>query len=167
VPCEVDISDEKSVHELREGFLAKGIQLDGLVNNAGVGMRNETTHEILNTNLHGCTRMCDMVLKMSAAFGEDNSVGPILKEEGGRIVNVGSGIGACYVGDGDYMGQKLGKASVKDRSILERWTISWEQILAHCRLEDKLHGGIDDMNQYYYGANMGHSAYGLSKVRRR
>jgi carbonyl reductase 1 len=81
-----DTSSDASVAAAVEAVRAAlgTAQLYGIVNNAGVGLQPGVTREmLLATNYHG-------VVRVTAAFL------PLL-QQGGRIVNVGSGSGPTYV----------------------------------------------------------------------
>jgi NAD(P)-dependent dehydrogenase (short-subunit alcohol dehydrogenase family) len=60
-------------------LLGAGRMLDALVNNAGVGLQTSVGADaVLETNLRGCKRVFDTFL-------------PLLRQDGGRVVNLGSG----------------------------------------------------------------------------
>jgi len=86
-----DVSEDKSVAQAAATFQDKygkdksqNYLLDAIVNNAGIGVNTGQTENILNTNLYGPKRVCDHFI-------------PLLNQEHGRIVNVGSGSGPNYV----------------------------------------------------------------------
>jgi len=86
-----DVSEDKSVAQAAATFKDKygkdkshNYLLDAIVNNAGIGIGTGQTENILNTNLYGTKRVCDHFI-------------PLLNQEHGRIVNVGSGSGPNYV----------------------------------------------------------------------
>jgi len=85
----LDTSDDDSVASaaatFSETFGKQTGVLGAIVNNAGIGLNTDHTGDILNTNLHGPKRVCD-------------HFSPFLDKTNGRIVNVGSGSGPCYVG---------------------------------------------------------------------
>ena len=82
-------------------------RLYAIVNNAGLGPQTDGAEDILNVNFYGPKRVID-------AFG------PLLRSDGGRIVNVGSGAGPSYVKNCPPEVQKL----------LCNEPDSWEQIVS-------------------------------------
>ena len=84
---QVDVSDLESVKAAAADLKTRlgGKQLYGLVNNAGTGFAHNPTKEaMLMTNFYGPKFMCDAFI-------------PIMLQDGGRIVNMGSGNGCAYV----------------------------------------------------------------------
>lgn len=79
----LDTSDDDSVAQAAAS-IAQSSKLGAIVNNAGIGL-NTGGGDILNTNLYGPKRVCEAFI-------------PMLDEEKGRIVNLGSGSGPMYVG---------------------------------------------------------------------
>uniref|UniRef100_A0A7S3PUV6 Protochlorophyllide reductase n=1 Tax=Chaetoceros debilis TaxID=122233 RepID=A0A7S3PUV6_9STRA len=79
----LDVSNDSSVKEARSKL--DNTKLDGIVNNAGIGLNTGMTGDILNTNLYGTKRVCESFLDL-------------LDEEKGRIINLGSGSGPMYTG---------------------------------------------------------------------
>lgn len=69
-------------------LLGAGRTLDALVNNAGVGLQTSVGADaVLETNLRGCKRVFDTFL-------------PLLRPDGGRVVNLGSGARLRHSGRG-------------------------------------------------------------------
>ena len=78
-------------------------KLYGLVNNAGTGFAHNPTKEaILKTNFYGPKLMAD-------AFA------PLMEQDGGRIVNMGSGNGCAYVA----------QCQEEEQQLLSAQLISW------------------------------------------
>ncbi|KAK1733888.1 short-chain dehydrogenase/reductase family protein [Skeletonema marinoi] len=83
----IDVSSDESVQSAAEALTAKlGTEkLYGLVNNAGTGiMHNTPPTEILDTNTRGPRRVTDHFL-------------PLINQDCGRIVNLGSGAGPIFL----------------------------------------------------------------------
>lgn len=83
----IDVSNEDSVRSAAEALSSKlgSEKLYGLVNNAGTGFMHPTkAAEILDTNTRGPRRVVNHFL-------------PLIDEECGRIVNLGSGGGPNFV----------------------------------------------------------------------
>eukprot|EP00985_Skeletonema_marinoi_P020905 scaffold12547_cov148-Skeletonema_marinoi.AAC.6 len=83
----IDVSNEESVQSAAKALTAKlGTEkLYGLVNNAGTGiMHNTPPTEILDTNTRGPRRVTNNFL-------------PLLNQDCGRIVNLGSGAGPIFL----------------------------------------------------------------------
>ncbi len=89
----LDVSSDRSVADARALLLAEAAgdptPLHGLVNNAGLG--SGALQDILNVNLRGIRRMCQVFAP--------------LVEPGGRIVNVTSASGPNFVSGCDARGQ--------------------------------------------------------------
>lgn len=81
---QLDVSDrvsiEKAAAQVKKDLGDK--RLYALVNNAGIGRGDHD--EVMRTNVFGAKYMCDAFI-------------PLLDQEHGRIVNVGSGAGPMYV----------------------------------------------------------------------
>ncbi|KAL7491471.1 hypothetical protein ACHAWT_000807 [Skeletonema menzelii] len=83
----IDVSSEESVQSAAEALASKlgSEKLYGLVNNAGTGvMHNTKPPEILDTNTRGPRRVVNHFL-------------PLINQDCGRIVNLGSGGGPNFV----------------------------------------------------------------------
>eukprot|EP00558_Chaetoceros_sp_UNC1202_P002261 CAMPEP_0197261146 /NCGR_PEP_ID=MMETSP1429-20130617/84396_1 /TAXON_ID=49237 /ORGANISM="Chaetoceros sp., Strain UNC1202" /LENGTH=274 /DNA_ID=CAMNT_0042725403 /DNA_START=18 /DNA_END=842 /DNA_ORIENTATION=+ len=124
----LDTTSDASVAAAFEQTRAKcgDEKLYGIVNNAGIGLNTGQTGDILNTNLYGPKRVCEQFL-------------PLLDEEKGRIVNLGSGSGPMYVS---------GRSNEDKQMLCGADTTTWEQIEQHAK--DNLNGDND--------------IYGLSKA---
>lgn len=81
----LDVSDANSIQEAAKTVKAKlkGDKLYGIVNNAGIGTRNDAA-DIVKTNFYGSKLVMETFLDL-------------LDPENGRIVNVGSASGPLYV----------------------------------------------------------------------
>jgi short-subunit dehydrogenase len=83
-----DVTDDASVRSAVDEVLRRAGRIDLLVNNAGIGVTGaaeessiEQVHLLFETNFHGVVRVTNAVL-------------PIMRTQGGgRILNVGSGLG--------------------------------------------------------------------------
>ncbi|RFB78121.1 oxidoreductase [Methylovirgula sp. 4M-Z18] len=83
-----DVTDDASVQSAVDGVLGRAGRIDLLVNNAGFGVTGAAEESsiaqvraLFETNFHGVVRVTNMVL-------------PIMRRQGGgRILNVGSGLG--------------------------------------------------------------------------
>ena len=83
----IDVSNEQSIQSAAEDLASKlgSEKLYGLVNNAGTGVMHHTKPaEILDTNTRGPRRVIDSFL-------------PLVNQDCGRVVNVGSGGGPNFV----------------------------------------------------------------------
>mmetsp|Transcript_18871 Transcript_18871/g.29565 ORF Transcript_18871/g.29565 Transcript_18871/m.29565 type:complete len:303 (-) Transcript_18871:58-966(-) len=83
----IDVSSEESVQSAAQDLTAKlgSEKLYGLVNNAGTGiMHNTLPAEILDTNTRGPRRVVNHFL-------------PLINQDCGRIVNLGSGAGPIFL----------------------------------------------------------------------
>lgn len=106
----IDVSKEESVKRAAISIAEKypSEKLYAIVNNAGLGLaHNVSPKEILNVNIYGTKRVTDAFL-------------PMLDENEGRIVNVGSGAGPNFV-------RNLPKEKKKQYSN----PMTWETIEAH------------------------------------
>ena len=104
----VDVSDPASITEAAANLKAKlgDKKLYALVNNAGTGFAHKPTREaVLKTNYYGPKFMCDAMI-------------PLIQNDGGRIVNMGSGMGVLYVVQCDDEVKKF----------LSSEQITWEQL---------------------------------------
>jgi 3-oxoacyl-[acyl-carrier protein] reductase len=99
-----DVSRREDAEALVEGVLARWGRLDVLVNNAGITrdtlvlrMKDEDWHDVLGVDLTGAFYCCRAAAR------------PMLRQRGGRIVNVASiaGIGG-NVGQANYSAAKAG-----------------------------------------------------------
>lgn len=124
----LDVANEASVHAAAEVVRQRGVLLDALVNNAGTGLaHNVSSDEVVDTNLYGPKRMCEAFL-------------PLLKPDGGRIVNVGSGAGPMW----------MAKQTPEVQQMLMDREVTWEKIA-------KLHASERPNFE-------GFGAYGFSKA---
>jgi len=126
---QVDTASDASVAAAAEAVKAKlGSELlYGVVNNAGAGLSHGVTSEaVLNTNVQGPKRVCEAFV-------------PLLDPKGGRVVNVGSGLGAVFVS----------KCSEDKKKLLSSPSTTWDQLQALVAEES----ASPDLN-----------AYGLSKA---
>jgi 3-oxoacyl-[acyl-carrier protein] reductase len=100
----LDVGEKQSVEAAMSGLLAKHGRLDVLVNNAGITrdnlllrMKTEEWDAVLATNLTGAFLCTQLALK------------PMLKQKGGRIVNVTSVVGLTgNAGQANYAASKAG-----------------------------------------------------------
>jgi 3-oxoacyl-[acyl-carrier protein] reductase len=100
----IDVAHRESVAAAFEGLLARHGRIDCLVNNAGVTrdnlllrMKLEEWEQVLATNLTGVFHCTQAALK------------PMLKQRGGRIVNVSSVVGLTgNAGQANYAASKAG-----------------------------------------------------------
>jgi len=129
----MDVQSDDSVKQAAQAVTEKlGTEkLYAIVNNAGAGLAHGVAiAQVIDTNLYGPKRVCDAFM-------------PLMPESGGRIVNVGSGIGPGW----------MSRAAPEVRSILCNPSgVTWEQIdqVAQADLAAK----PDD----------GKNAYGVSKA---
>src|SRR5512139_1637563 len=101
---QVDVSDVQSANAFIEKAVAEYGRVDVLVNNAGVTrdkllmrMDENDWDIVLDTNLKGAFNCCKAVAR------------PMLKQRGGRIINVSSVSGlAGQVGQANYSASKAG-----------------------------------------------------------
>ncbi len=84
IPLAFDVTDKAGIHKAMGTITANGFGLDILVNNAGINLRGplesiseELWDEVINTNLKS------LFLISQAAF-------PLLKQKGGKIINIAS-----------------------------------------------------------------------------
>lgn len=98
---QLDVGSDASVSEAAE-VLTYAPPLYGLVNNAGLALGG--LEAILNVNLYGVKRMCDVFA-------------PLI-ESGGRIVNVTSASGPNYVA----------RCDSKEQAFFTDAEVSWEQL---------------------------------------
>ena len=104
VALSLDVADRASVDAALKAILDAQGRLDHLVNNAGITrdnlllrMKKEEWDEVLSTNLTGTYLCTQAVLK------------PMLKQRGGRIVNVTSVVGLTgNAGQANYAASKAG-----------------------------------------------------------
>jgi 3-oxoacyl-[acyl-carrier protein] reductase len=100
----IDVADKSSVEAAFGGFLATHGRLDVLVNNAGVTrdnlllrMKADDWDQVLATNLTGAFHCTQAALR------------PMIKQRGGRIVNITSVVGlAGNAGQANYAASKAG-----------------------------------------------------------
>lgn len=124
----LDVANEESILAAAETVRQRGIVLDALVNNAGTGLQHKVSSDVVvDTNLYGPKRVCEAFM-------------PLLKPDGGRIVNVGSGAGPSW----------MSKQTPAVQSILMDREVTWETI-------EKLHKRVmPELDAY--------GAYGFSKA---
>ena len=127
----LDTSNESSISKCKDQAAEKlnGSPLYGIVNNAGIGLNTANSGDILTTNLYGPKRVSEQFL-------------PLLDQNEGRIVNLGSGSGPMYTSG----------CSLEDKRILcspsdSDSQVTWEYIEQHAK---------HNLN--------GSDAYGLSKA---
>jgi len=109
--CEVvecDVASDASVHDAANYIKKRlnGEPLFGLVNNAGIGMSDDT-ESIFNVNFYGPKRVIDQFL-------------PLL-DKNSRIVNVGSGSGPSYV-------KTCSTAAPEVETALRSWDTTFESL---------------------------------------
>jgi NAD(P)-dependent dehydrogenase (short-subunit alcohol dehydrogenase family) len=123
----IDVSNDASVKAAAEQLRGMGIQLDALVNNAGIGLKTSSDAEgVVNTNLYGVKRVTEAFL-------------PLLKKDGhrARIVNTGSGAGPMY----------MEKQTEERQKVLCSKDVTWEQI------EEIAKGGFETDPYQGYGTS--------------
>lgn len=104
LPAAVDVSDGDAVDAAVKEALKEWGRIDILVNNAGINddallirMKLEQWQRVLDVNLTGAFNCCKAVVR------------PMLKNEGGRIINVSSVIGQMgNAGQANYAASKAG-----------------------------------------------------------
>jgi 3-oxoacyl-[acyl-carrier protein] reductase len=104
MPLTLDVADRGSVERAFDALLKAHGRIDGLVNNAGitrdsllVRMKSDDWDQVLATNLTGAFLCTQAALK------------PMLKQRGGRIVNVTSVVGLTgNAGQANYAASKAG-----------------------------------------------------------
>lgn len=102
---QIDVTNDSSVKAAAEAVASwpgASSHLWGIVNNAGIASGNAT--EILDVNVYGVKRVCDVFL-------------PLL-DASGRIVNMSSGVGPGYVR----------RASAEDQAFLCDPAVTWEAL---------------------------------------
>jgi 3-oxoacyl-[acyl-carrier protein] reductase len=100
----VDVADPNSIEQLLSGLKDTGKEPLVLVNNAGITrdnlllrMKDEEWDAVINTNLTSVFRLCRAMLR------------PMLKARYGRIINIGSVVGASgNPGQSNYTASKAG-----------------------------------------------------------
>lgn len=100
----VDVADHAAVQELGKSIISDLGTIDFLINNAGVTrdgllmrMKEEDWITVLDTNLKGAFNMVKAVMR------------PIMKSDGGRIINIASVIGLIgNAGQSNYAASKAG-----------------------------------------------------------
>lgn len=122
---QLDVGNDKSVSSAAatlKGMLKA--PLYAIVNNAGAGLAHGVSVDvILNTNVAGPKRVFD-------AFA------PLLDLKKGRVVNMGSGVGPCYVA-GSLNGKPIAAATAAQRRTLVDPKVTWDQIQAIIDIERK------------------------------
>jgi carbonyl reductase 1 len=130
VPIKLDVTNPSSVTEAAKHIKAKlgDKKLYAIVNNAGTGYKHGVPKEqVINTNFYGPKRMTDAFV-------------PLLDDNEGRIVNVGSDNGAEYVSNQLESEQKM----------LTSDQTTWKEIEDYVKLK--------------YSRESESGAYGLSKA---
>lgn len=139
--CELDTSSDESVQTaaatVAQAFGASPPPLHGIVNNAGVAAG--TLADVLNVNVRGPRRV-------------DTAFIPLLCPDGGRIVQMGSGLGASCVSKCDEARQ----------AFFLNPDVTWEQIDALMSEVLGYPAGEKELAAHGIGQNMG--GYGLSKA---
>ena len=100
----LDVTDGAAVESVVSGIVSRSGRLDILVNNAGITRDNlllrlkpEDWHAVIETNLTAASRCAQAALK------------PMLKQRGGRIINITSVVGqAGNAGQTNYAASKAG-----------------------------------------------------------
>jgi len=126
---ELDVSDENSVRAAAQRLREKASDkepLYGIVNNAGIGF-GHSIPETLNTNLYGVRRVCDSFL-------------PLLRKEGGRVVNIASASGPNFVS----------RLETSEKSLFTSPSTSWSE--------------LKEAMDRYEKSGSSSDAYGLSKA---
>ncbi len=104
IKISVDISKDGAADELIKSTIESAGKIDILVNNAGITkdtllmrMTDEQFDDVINTNLRSCFKLCRAVIM------------PMIKNKGGRIINMASIIGAIGgPGQANYAASKGG-----------------------------------------------------------
>jgi len=113
-PVELDVTDEDSLERTVDRVVESAGTLDVLVNNAGVGgagttldqVETETLDRVLDVNTRG-----PMLLT-------GHALPHLLNGEGGRVVNVSSGLGILNDPiDGDHPAYRVSKAGVNGLTV--------------------------------------------------
>lgn len=108
-PVELDVTDDESMRAALDHVETEAGRLDVLVNNAGVGGPKAPLHEVpvadvdatLDVNLRGPVVLTQLALPL------------LLANEGGRVVNVSSGMGALGEGmSGGWPPYRVSKAGL-------------------------------------------------------
>jgi 3-oxoacyl-[acyl-carrier protein] reductase len=100
----VDVTDTASVNALVAGALERHGRIDILVNNAGIAkdqlmlrMKRDDWDAVISTNLTSAFTCCQAVLR------------PMIKQRGGRIINISSVVGQMgNAGQANYAASKAG-----------------------------------------------------------
>lgn len=136
---EVDVASDASVEEAAQtvrGALG-GDTLQGIVNNAGVGLGSDDLRGVLNVNTRGVQRICEAFMPLLA--------------DGGRIVNITSAAGPNYVAT----------CSAERQAFFTRPDVTWSEIDAF--MEECCALGGDSAAFAARGLGDG-APYGLSKA---
>ena len=144
----MDATDDASVGAAAARLRARGVRLYALVNNAGVGLQNvidlemtdlQRTRLIVDTNFYGVIRSTDAFLD--------------LIDEGGRVVNVSSGLGSAWLRTRDARARRLfsGTGTGEDALTLDALKAAVEDAIRAATAEDHF-------------ASLGKLGYGLSKA---
>ncbi len=138
---QIDVADDESVKQAAQKVadrFEEETPLYGVVNNAGIGLGSGNLEKVLNVNTRGPKRVCDAFL-------------PLLKAEGGRIVNVASASGPNFVN----------RCSDERQQLLTSSEVTWEEIEA--LMEEALEIEAEDGDFEAAGLDDG-APYGLSKA---
>jgi NAD(P)-dependent dehydrogenase (short-subunit alcohol dehydrogenase family) len=137
---QIDVSDPESVNNAAERLALKypgeSHPLYGIVNNAGIGFSG-TPEEVLGVNTDGVQRVCSAFI-------------PLLKTEGGRVVNVTSASGPTFVSSCD----------AKRQAFFTDPEITWSMIQSVMKEYLDVCNGAGD----FTAKGLGSSAYGMSKA---
>ena len=145
----MDTTEDDSVRGAAAKLRERGVLLYALVNNAGVGLQNvidldmtdlQRTELIVDTNFYG-------VLRTTGAFLD-------LIEDGGRVVNVSSGLGSAWLRTRDERTRRLfsGMGTVED----DRLTLG--------ALKAAVTDAIRSASEEGRFESLGKLGYGLSKA---
>ena len=83
----IDVASVTSVNAAAKHIATRCTEetpLYGIINNAGVGLGDQSIHETVNVNTFGIWRVCDALL-------------PLLSPDGGRVVNITSAAGPMFL----------------------------------------------------------------------
>lgn len=88
-PVELDLTDEASLERAIDEITATAGRLDVLVNNAGVGATGSPLHDV---DTDAFDHVLDVNLRGASLLAK-HAVPHLLEREGGRVVNLSSGVG--------------------------------------------------------------------------
>jgi NAD(P)-dependent dehydrogenase (short-subunit alcohol dehydrogenase family) len=127
-PVELDLTDEASLEPAVEDVASETGRLDVLVNNAGVGGTGSPLHEV---DTAAFDRVLDVNLRGASLLAK-HAVPHLLEREGGRVVNLSSGVGilADPIEDG-MPAYRISKAGINALTVSLDRTYGEEGLIAN------------------------------------